>query len=98
MESSDWIALLAVIIALCSAWFTYKTWRESKRANIINEMAVRQKDYDHFVERYRNEFTKYDNNKDLGEGFAAACRKSAADYEQGYRTAELKLKELRTKL
>ncbi|MEZ9059914.1 hypothetical protein [Vibrio pelagius] len=84
MESSDWIALLAVFIALCSAWFAYKTWRESKRANVINEIAIRQKDYDHFVERYRDEFTKYDNNKALGDGFAEACQKSAADYQQGY--------------
>ncbi|MCY9853078.1 hypothetical protein OTK53_11440 [Vibrio mediterranei] len=98
MESSDWIALLAVFIALCSAWFTYKTWRESKRANIINEIAVHQKDYDHFVERYRDEFTNFDKNKDLGESYAEACRKSAADYQQGYRHAEDKMKELRAML
>lgn len=98
MESSDWIALLAVFIALCSAWFAYKTWRESKRANIIYEIAVHQKDYDYFVERYRDEFTNYDNNKDLGGIYAEASQKSAADYQQGYRHAEQKLKELRAKL
>ncbi|MCL1141324.1 hypothetical protein [Shewanella gaetbuli] len=98
MESSDWIALLAVSIALCSAWFAYKTWTESKRANIINEIAIHQKDYDHFVERYRDEFTKYDNNKNLGDSFAEACRKAAADYQLSYRHAESKLKVLRAKL
>ncbi|KHT61479.1 hypothetical protein RJ45_22740 [Photobacterium gaetbulicola] len=98
MESSDWIALVAIFIALCSAWFTYKTWRESKRANLINEIAIQQKDYDHFVERYRDEFTNYENNKDLGDGFAEECRKAAAAYQQGYRQAETKLKELRCKL
>ena len=98
MESSDWIALLAEFIALCSAWFAYKTWRESKRANIINEIAIHQTDYELFVERYRDEFTKYDNNKGLGDSFAEACRKAAADYQQGYRHAETKLKELRAKL
>lgn len=98
MESSDWIALLAVFIALCSAWFTYKAWRESKRANIINEITAHQKDYDHFVERYRDELTNCDNNKDLGKSYAEACRKSAADYQQGYLYAEQKLKELRAKL
>ncbi|MEZ9420750.1 hypothetical protein BCT04_01390 [Vibrio breoganii] len=98
MENSDWIALLAIFIALCSALFAYKTWRESQRANIINEIAIHQKDYDLFVERYRDEFTKYEQNKNLGDSFAEACRKAAADYQRCSLDTEEKLKALRAKL
>lgn len=98
MEVSDWLALIAIVISILSAWFAYKTYKESKRSNLINEIAILQKDYDHFVERYRNEFIKYNNNKDLGRGYAKACRDATTKYQTAYLHADERLNTLRDAL
>ncbi|KJG05888.1 hypothetical protein UB33_11010 [Photobacterium angustum] len=98
MEVSDWLASIAIFISIISGCFTYKTYKESKRSNLINEIAILQKDYDNFVERYRNAFINAENNKDFSQRYLDECKNEAAEYQTKYLETEERLNTLRDKL
>lgn len=102
MKAYDFIAigisLVSAIIAFLSYLAARKANKHSERANLITELDTQKALYEHYVQRYRGEFTKYENNKNLGDSFAEACRNAASDYQQQYQKAEREVIRLREQL
>jgi len=58
ITSSEWIAVISVILALGSAIFAYRSWLESKKANRISIHPIQIEIYDAFNDLHINFCTK----------------------------------------
>lgn len=103
MEISDYISILALVLALISVLYTRWTWSEAKKANEIsrlNSLLTLKQHYSELEQREHEKSRAWLDGKStkVSDGYTEACAVAAADYQQKYREVSAELERLKPEL
>jgi hypothetical protein len=103
METSEYIAIVASLVALLSAIYARWTWKEAKKANNIARINTLLTLKQHYSELQQTEHEKskawLDGKKSkVSDGYTEACFVAAADYQKKHRQVSEQLEQLKPEL
>lgn len=103
MESSDWIALTAVLASFLAAVYAKWTWLEAQKANGIAKvdtlLALMQR-YSELMQQGLDKSAAWSARPSMpaSDGHTEACSRAYAEYQEKHREVSVQLEKLRPAL